>query len=204
MPVHIVRAGECLSQIAHRFGFASAKALFDLPDNADLKKRRKSPHVLHPGDRVVIPERPPKEIECATGATHTFKVKVPRRKLRVVLEDQDGTPLDGVAYKLVVGKETFEGETGGDGSIEHDLPIDATDGELELNGHSFPVRIGHLNPMAETDDGGRSGALSRLANLGFHGDPDDAVRAYRRARGLDPDGGLDDALAQKLVKEHGC
>lgn len=209
MSTHIVRAGECLSQIAHRYGFASHATLYNHPDNAELKKLRKSPHILHPGDRVVIPDKAPKEVVCATGATHQFQMKRPRRKLKVVLQDSEAKALDGVAYRLVVGDLVFEGESGGDGSIAHDVPIDANEGELTLNGLTFPIRIGHLNPVADAEDGGLTGVHARLVNLGFaSGDAGEAtaiaVRSYRRARGLDPDGGVDDALTQKLEKEHGC
>src|SRR5690606_17426642 len=52
---HRVAQGECLSTIAHRFGLESWKVLWDHPENAPLRERRKSPHVLLPGDVVAVP-----------------------------------------------------------------------------------------------------------------------------------------------------
>jgi hypothetical protein len=59
---HRVRQGECLASIAARHGLPSAEALFDHPDNAELKRRRKHPGVLSPGDVVKVPEREPGEL----------------------------------------------------------------------------------------------------------------------------------------------
>ena len=51
---HIVRQGEHLSQIALNYGFRDYKIIWDHPDNAALKKLRKSPNVLMPGDTLRI------------------------------------------------------------------------------------------------------------------------------------------------------
>jgi len=156
----------------------------------------------------VIPDRGKKEVSAGTGNAHTFVVKTPRRKVRIVLQDSEGKALDGVAYRLVVGSAAFEGKVGSDGAIEHEIPVAENEGELTMNGQTFPIRVGHLNPIAGVDDGGLSGAHARLVNLGLaSGPPGDetavALRAFARARGLNPDAPLDE-IAKKLETEHGC
>ena len=77
MPIHVVKPGECFTRIAERYGFSDYKALYDHPDNADLKKKRPNPNVLHPGDRIVVPDKEEKIIEgLATGKIHRFKWKL--------------------------------------------------------------------------------------------------------------------------------
>ena len=56
MPVHTVEQGEHLSSIAAKYGFQKVATIWDHPDNAGLKSKRKNPHILLPGDKVVIPE----------------------------------------------------------------------------------------------------------------------------------------------------
>ena len=146
-----VRKGECLSSIAKRYGFQKWKALYDHPSNAELKKKRKNPNVIFPGDQVVIPDKEPKEVEVATAKLHTFKVALPRAKVRVVLKDGKGQAFAGKKYILSAGGQDIEGQTGGDGLVEQ--PIDAEQlqwcvGVLRRrrgNGaHRHPIRISFL------------------------------------------------------------
>lgn len=210
MRVHVVSPGECLTQIAHRNGFHSYDKIWNHPDNTQLKKLRKHPDILHPGDRVTIPD-PDQEVRArAADQTHVFRLRTPRRRLKVVLQDADGNPLGGVAYRLEVGDSIFERTASRDGVIEHDVPLTVNEGTLTLNRQSFPIRIGHLNPLVNVDDDGLSGARSRLRNLGLAmGELSEeeiglAVRSFRKSHGLDPDGGFDEDLASKLEAEHGC
>ena len=54
---HVVAQGEYLSLIAARFGFRDPRVIWNHPDNAALRERRKNPNVLFPGDVLTIPER---------------------------------------------------------------------------------------------------------------------------------------------------
>ena len=66
MPNHTVVQGECLSSIAAKAGF-TVDALWNLPENAQLKSTRKDPNVLYPGDVVFVPDPRPKLISKSTG-----------------------------------------------------------------------------------------------------------------------------------------
>ncbi len=57
--VYVVVRGDSLSKIARAHGLSSWRALYDAPENADFRRRRPNPNLIHPGDRVVIPARKP-------------------------------------------------------------------------------------------------------------------------------------------------
>src|ERR1051325_8947818 len=58
MATHVVKKGESLSTIARQYGHSDWKAIYDHPANAGFKKKRPNPNVIHPGDVVVIPDKP--------------------------------------------------------------------------------------------------------------------------------------------------
>lgn len=214
---HTVRQGECLTSLAARYGFPSPDALHDHPDNAGLKEARPGPHLLRPGDVVLVPEREPRAEPCATGREHRFRVRVPRRVLKVRVGDGAGGFLSGKRYELVVEGSTepaLAGTIPDGGLIEHELPAsterlrlrvwvhdDAVDADLV-----YPIGLGHLDPHDTL-----SGVRARLSNLGYgplSGDhePDDALReavaAFQEREGLDVTGELDDATRARIEGSH--
>lgn len=208
MPWHTVQQGEHLPQIAHRYGFSDHQAIFDLPENKPLKDKKRCPHILHPGDQVFIPEKEVKEEDAPTGKLSTFKVKIPKVMLRVVLHDEEGQPFASKAYKLEIDGQETEGETDGDGLVEAPIPVGAKGGKVEIEGHVFPLRIGHLDPLEEL-----SGIQSRLANIGFDLGGErgtlgpgtaGALKWFQKIMGLEATGDLDDATRDKLKEKHFC
>ena len=213
---HRVRQGECLASIAARHGLASADVLLDHPDNADLKRRRKHPGVLMPGDVVKVPERETKELSCGTGSEHVFRAKLPKRKLVVRVGDGGDGFLEGKRYEVRVGGALLhEGTIPGGGKIEHELEAHVTSALLLVFMHDddqaaelvYPLEVGHLDPHDAL-----SGVRARLANLGFgplsrhDGELDDdareALRAFQRKHSLDETGEADDATRAKLDELH--
>ena len=210
---HIVQPGECLSSIASRYGFASFRAVFDHPDNADLKKKRKNPSILHPGDVVLIPDKAEKSAEIATGALHRFKLKRAKTLVRIALQ------VNGAfGYEVIIDGVSTSGKTDGASPIERDIDPHAQGGDLYLwpdtEGNDerrdglqhIPLRFGHLDPVEEA-----SGVQGVLANLGFYFGPIDgqlsdatraAVWAFQKSAGLTPSGDIDDALRDKLRAAH--
>jgi hypothetical protein len=209
MPTYTVQQGDCFTRIAKRYGFQDYRLLYDHPDNAALKKARPDPNVLLPGDVVKIPDRDDKKVPRATGKQHAFKVKRPLRALKLTLLDREGKPLGGAAYTLRVEGATFTGKTGGDGKLKHDIPIDATTGEIVLaaSGIRRPLRIGHLDPIDSP-----TGVQGRLNNLGYHAGQVDgdlgpwtegALQGFQADQGLPKTGKCDDATRAKLKAAHG-
>ena len=210
---HVVRQGECLTQIACRYGFADYQAVYDHPENAELRRKRPNPHVLRAGDEVAIPDPADKRLECATGRTHRFTVKRPTRKLKVEIQDASGQPIPNAPFRLAGDGCAVAAKTSPTGMIEADLPVDLTEVRLEVGRLVRTLYVGHLDPMREGCDGGVPGVQARLANLGWNPGPVDgvsgrrtrrAIRAFQHAKGLEVTGLIDDALLVALESEHGC
>lgn len=204
MVTHRVAQGECLSSIAHRYGFAW-QTLYDAPENAALRRRRPNPHVLYPGDEVHIPERREITGRIATGRQHTFRVHRPAHELRLRLRDHDHEPIAGVPWSLVLeGEDTrVEGTTGDDGLIAVPLPITVRRARLTVLGREHDLDIGGLDPVSRS-----TGIQQRLARLGFDpGGVDGVVGPKTRAailafqhtqEDLDATGRIDDATRLRL------
>lgn len=211
---HVVRQGDCFSKIAKQYGFADYKALYDHPANAELKKKRPNPNVLKPGDRIQIPDRTPKEVGVEAGKMHSFKVKIARKALRIVLEGHDGEPLAGVAYELDAGEEEpRKGSTDGGGKLEELVPADLPTATLTVEDRVLVLNLGHLDPLAEAKEGDMSGVQGRLKNLGYDPGPADgkwgprtraALAVFQADHGLEISGELDDGTLAKLEEAHGC
>ncbi len=211
---HLVRPGECLSTIAHRYGFHDYKTIYDHPDNAELKQKRPNPNLIHPGDKVVIPDKDDKTVECATGKLHRFKMKVPNKELELKLEDALGEALAYAAFTLLVpGQAPVEGETDGDGVLKAPVHVGATRATLHVGELRWDLAIGDLNPIDDTDDEGVSGIQGRLKNLGIDAGPIDgemgpltraAIGAFEALHKLPITGECTGKTLAKLKEVHGC
>lgn len=127
---HKAQQGESVESIAHAAGHFW-QTVWEHPENAALRELRKSPHVIHPGDVVFVPDLREKKIGCATGMQHPFRRKgVPSRlKVRFLVDDE---PRAGASYELFVdGTRQKEGATDGDGWL--DEPISPTAALAEVH-----------------------------------------------------------------------
>src|SRR5262245_34731496 len=73
MKQHTVKQGDCILSIAYENGFFEG-TLWEHADNKTLRRVRKDPNCLRPGDVVNIPPVRKKEESCSTGRLHTFKL----------------------------------------------------------------------------------------------------------------------------------
>lgn len=222
MPVHIVRQGECLTSIAHEYGFRSFQDIYQHPQNAELRRGRPNPHVLFPGDEIHIPDPTPRHAACATGQSHRFVVKRPRRFVRLQLKKPDGKALASVEYELEGGGLRKKGRTNAEGTLEEWVPAGAGSCTITFlpARQVVHLRLGYLDPMPaagqKTGSTNRDGIVSRLRNLGYRcGSPaqevsDDEMRAalirfQERALGRsEADGRLDAETLAALHDQHGC
>ena len=101
MPEYTVRQGDSIASIAYQHGF-HWETIWNHPNNAELKQRRKDPNILHPGDVVFIPEKAEKQESASTGQRHRFRVKGAPQSLRMRLLDNDDEPRSGVSYILEI------------------------------------------------------------------------------------------------------
>jgi hypothetical protein len=208
---HVVQPGECMSKIAHRYGYRDANALFQAPENASLREQRDNPNVLRAGDVVAIPERDAPSHAVNTGEPAAFTVLRPRARLRLRLLDADHRPMSGKRYRLELGAVVKSGTTRGDGYVEEDVGVHHEAGTLFVwledgdRPHlALPVQIGALDPVSED-----TGVLQRLRQLGFRL-PDTpsaeelrgAIEAFQRKHRLETTGEANDATRRKLEELH--
>jgi hypothetical protein len=216
---YIVEQGDYLSKIAQQFGFSDYKEIWDHPDNAELKNKRKNPSVLHPGDKLIIPDKEEKKVSASTGKRHKFQVKRSELKLRLVLEDIYERPIANAKRELNIDGETVEVTTDGKGKIEQDISPTAEGGfliiksqETALNETVLPLKIGHLDPVEE-----QSGQKARLNNLGYFAGPIEgndeaanqqlflsAIEEFQCDHALTVDGKCGPRTQAKLKEVHGC
>jgi N-acetylmuramoyl-L-alanine amidase len=212
---YTVQQGDHLSKIAKDNGFTDYTAIWNHPENADLKKQRQNPNVLLPGDQIFVPDMEEKQESGATDKRHTFTVDKKILKLRLVLEDIYEKPIAGAQCALLVGDQTFQVTTDSQGKLEQEIPLDSTEAFLAIRGDQTPfaneviaIKIGHLDPIDEL-----SGQIARLNNLGyFPGDLDgsdadafqSAVEEFQCDHGLKVDGDCGPKTQAKLKEVHGC
>jgi hypothetical protein len=203
---YTVQPGDCVESVADAHGLFW-ETIWNHPDNSALKRARKNPNILLPGDELFIPNIRCKEEAIPTGARHTFLRRgVPSHfELRLLQDDQ---PRVGVSFVLVTDGITQSGTTDSEGRLRIPIPPGARTGELRLDGgrEVYAVQLGQLDPTTEL-----SGVQHRLRNLGFDCEPtgllDEATRtaiaAFQNKYHLNPTGLPDDVTHHKLVDLYG-
>jgi len=214
---HTVKQGEYLSKIALKYGFANYLTIWDHPENAQLKKKRKNPNILFPGDRLYIPEKDYKEVTCSTQQRHSFRLKTKPLMLRIMLKDFGNQAICDTKCELLVESEVYKLTTDSKGFIEQEIPRTSESGKLNLKDAETGVdievyfKIGHLDPVEEV-----SGQSARLNNLGYNAGPADEQLDEEQFRSAleefqcdymgknDVDGICGPKTQAKLLDVHGC
>jgi murein L,D-transpeptidase YcbB/YkuD len=202
---HTAAENDCFINIADRYGF-SWKTLWNHPNNAELRQKRKDPYLLYAGDVVHVPERDLKEVERATEKRHRFKKITEMVLLRLRLLE-DGEPRRNLSYTLEVEGLTFKGKTDGNGKLEHRIPARATVGRLITAEDNYLLDIGRLDPVTEI-----AGVQQRLSNLGYLGHESNgivteetraALQAFQEKHGLEANGEITEQTRNSLTGAHG-
>ena len=170
-------------------------------------------NILMEKDEVFLPERRVQPQPCKTTRRYIMRLIGYPAMLRVRFLDDRFYPRKDVPYRLILvdaeGAELpdREGTTDGDGFLIEPIPPTALRGEIWLgkgeDGESWPVEFGYVRPEHESE-----GVKSRLANLGYSFDPDDAdqyseaLRAFQYDCELPVTGVADDATTTKLTQWH--
>jgi len=218
---YTVQEGDYVARLAAQAGLASYRTIWDHPNNAQLKAKRKAPDVLFPGDQIFIPDKGTRVEPRPTEQRHKFKAKRTEVRLRMTVEDIFEKPVAQAQCVLVVDGKTLSVTTDDDGKIDEKIsPMaqNATliiqDHQTALNNFEIAIKIGNLDPVEE-----RSGQVARLNNLGYFagdpakdaGDDDDAEARFRSAVeefqcdfGLQVDGKCGPVTQSKLTSVHGC
>lgn len=138
------------------------------------------------------------------------------KKLAVQLSDENFEPYKNKHYQLRAEGERFEGVTGGDGSVEHDIPESTKTAVLTVWIDEYPTgrKREYAMVLAETPPiDTMAGVKVRLKNLGYyHGAVDTeeldpaavaALKEFQRDHELVPNGEPDDPTKAALVKRYG-
>ncbi len=207
MPQYTIKQGECLSSIAQRHGLFWQK-IWDHPNNTELKRRRRDPNILYPGDVVFIPEKEEKQENGSTEQRHRFCKKGVPAKVRLRLM-RNNRPRANESYVLEVDGALFSGTTDADGKLEQSIPPNAKKGKLFIGKkrEEYVLNLGHMDPLNEI-----IGVQKRLNNLGFHCGPangvmgpstTDALKAFQKKHHLTESGEADEATKNKLIEVYG-
>lgn len=207
MPInHEVEQGESVISLSEEYGFF-ADTIWNDPDNAELKKKRKHKNILMPGDVVVIRDVRMKEVDKPTAKQHIFRRKGIPALYRLQLFDLE-RPRANQKYRLTVDGKLYEGRTDEHGVLEEKIPTHSKEGELVIgpDNYTLLIRFGYLDPINEI-----SGAQKRLNNMGYdcgaaNGELNEATRAaltdFQRRFELELTGELDQRTLKKLEEMH--
>lgn len=131
-----------------------------------------------------------------------------RVRLRVLVRDSFFSVFTNKKYQLAVGSETFDGNTGEAGMIDHLIPKTARSARLRVwltegrQPRTWLLELGKLKPTSIVE-----GLQARLSNLGFEPGPIDgdmgpktkrALATFQSAVGLSPSGEVDGETRSRL------
>jgi N-acetylmuramoyl-L-alanine amidase len=194
-----------MESISYKRGFFW-ETLWNLAENAELKRKREDPNVLLAGDQVFIADNSGKIENCATEQRHRFKRKGVPSKLKLRFLNEEKEPRTNERYVLEVDGQTFSGTLNAEGCIEVGIPPNAKRGKIMIGDDEdeFELVLGGLDPMDEV-----SGVQARLNNLGFDcGQVDGvygpateaAVRAFQAENKIETTGKIDQQTRDKLFE----
>lgn len=197
---YVVQQGDCVSSIAYEHDLFP-DTIWDHPDNAELKKLRKDPNALFPGDVLIIPEKQLKEESCPAEQKHRFRRKGVPERLRIQFltgDEEDDAPRKGIPYTLDITTKNGDpvpqitGKTDNDGYLDEMIPPDALKGIIVLDEGEeeevYEIMLGHIDPIDTP-----SGIKARLENLGYECGEDnntldditiEAIRMFQADNGL--------------------
>ena len=210
MPQYTVKQGDCIMSIAEDCGFFW-ETIWNHADNTGLKRLRKDPNILFPGDIVVVPEKTPRVEPAPTDQLNKFVKKTTPAQVRLRLLDLKRKPRPNLQYVATVDGVNSSGQSDGEGYITVEAKPNARQLKLKVTDGSkseeYTLPLGSIDPVEEL-----SGVQQRLANLGYPCGSEQgtlgeltrtAIRAFQKEMNLTVTGQLDDATRQKLTQIHG-
>jgi hypothetical protein len=160
MQPYVIRQGDYLALLAHKFGFDIHRVWND-PANAELKQKRSDPNQLWPTDILQVPTpASPQKYTLITGATNTFTSDPPLVDVTIRFTENSLASRGLTVPELphVTGLRTDSG-----GSVTISIPVSQKKFTIVFDDDTiFAGRLGHLDPINTF-----SGVVHRLQNLGY-------------------------------------
>jgi hypothetical protein len=207
---YLVRDGECLSSIADDHGHFW-ETIWDDPANAEVKRARKDPNVLYPGDRLQIMPLRQQEQSKPSGQRYRFRRKGVPAKLNLRFLD-NGEPRAGQPYSLDVDGALTTGQTDDDGNISIFIPCGARSAILSIgaegNRMEYELDLGQINPIESLQ-----GVQQRLESLGYpcggatgelNGETVLAIMDFQSDNDIEITGELSDETRNQIQTRFGC
>ncbi|PCK04240.1 MAG: peptidoglycan-binding protein [Alteromonadaceae bacterium] len=215
---HTVQQGETLTRIAHQHGFQSVGAIYDHPDNAELRQLRPDPDILNPGDNIIIPDIEDKVVTKTSSSRYSFTLKrLPKDQLILRLVDRKGQTWVNKRVVMDIGGQQHDLTTDSDGMVTIELPHEGSleggnvDIYLEENSEQATFNmvsgVGTLDPVEEL-----SGVQARCNHLSYDCGTVDGlngsrtrkgVKAFQKSQNLDVDGVPGPITKSKLKQVYG-
>ncbi|CAN96998.1 MULTISPECIES: peptidoglycan-binding domain-containing protein [Sorangium] len=203
---HTVQPGEGVDKLALRFGHLP-EILWGYEPNAPLRGARESRNTLHPGDKLHVPPRRPKQIDVVPGHHYVLVRKGTMSRLRLRIEVAF-EPLDMARYLLEIPNfPTLSGPTV-NGYIDVAVPASTSAVRVTIDGLPRPIqlRLETLLPLRSD-----AGVQQRLHNLGMpcgrtDGTMDDqasaVLRRFQQMVKQAPTGAIDNNVRAALWNLH--
>lgn len=209
---YTIQPGDTIARVALDHGFRTWEAVWEHPENAEIRALRSSAHVLAPGDALFVPEKRERAFGCATRMRHVFRLRTMKQSINVRVLDGDRVHA-GCAFALEFDGRTLHGATDDEGYARADVPVETTRATLKValdpeaeEVITFTLNLGHLAPLSTL-----AGVRQRLKNLGFpcgegEGPVDDdmmsALSRFQTSAELSATGELDEVTRARLGELH--
>jgi hypothetical protein len=176
--IHKVRKGESVARVAQQYGIRGWKKLWEAPENEPLRKKRKNPNVIYPGDEIVVPGVDVCALERPINQVHRIIVSDATIDVKIRLRDRIETGLKDLEYEVSyshLGKLVTRpgaAKTGADGIIQETVPVGTEVIVIKVKRPRLTLSflIDELDPMRDEDSKKPipSGLHARLDALGYH------------------------------------
>lgn len=205
-----VKQGDCISSISFEHGFFP-DTIWEHPNNAELKAKRKDLNVLMPEDVVFVPDKRLKEVREPTNQVHKFVLKTTPVNLNLQILDK-GEPVGNEPFVLDVDGQITEGKTDSEGKIRATISPNAERGKLVVGEderqREYKLVLRAIDPLDQV-----IGVKKRLHNLGYAvGDLDEklteelknAILVFESENELEKTGEINETMRAKLKEVYGC
>jgi hypothetical protein len=209
---HVIIPGDHVVRLAYVYGHATIDAMWQHPENAELRQVRPDPGVLAPTDVVHVPDAPARVFDgLLTRREHTLMVELPLPTLRLVLLRPGGIPYAAHACTADFDDARTRSVADSEGTVTLELGPFTNAVALAFDRHAVELAIAQLQPVEAT-----AGWHARLENLGYqpgplHGDTPADAYAVRSAieelqcdHGLTVDGVMGPKTRAALLAAHGA